>query len=251
MIAFVAEPVVGATAGCVAAPKGYFKAGKEVCDRYGILLIFDKVMCGMGRNRTYFAFEQEDVAPDVVTIGKGLGAGFMPVAGIVVAKRIIDVLRDHSGSFNHGRTYQAHAVSCATALAVQKIVVREKLVDRCRVLGTKLQAMLQEKLGDLRHVGDIRGRGLFFAVQFVKDKADKSTFDPSIHFGLRMQAKAFDLGLAVYPGAGTVDGTRGDHIMLAPAYITTVEELVLMVDILKEAYLEEEKYSDAHGLSSI
>ncbi|KAF5866897.1 hypothetical protein ETB97_008702 [Aspergillus alliaceus] len=241
VIAFVAEPIVGATAGCVTAPAGYFAGVRALCDRYGVLLILDEIMCGVGRSGTFFAFEQEKVVPDIMTIAKGLGGGYAPIAGVLVHQKVIDVLRRGSNAFNHGHTYQAHPVSCAAALAVQQIVRRENLVARCAALGQLLEQQLRTELTDCLSVGDIRGRGLFWAVEFVQNRSTKATFDPTVRFGLRVQRAAFDRGLAVYPGAGTVDGIRGDHILLAPPFTVTEAELRQICKILREAIESEEK----------
>jgi adenosylmethionine-8-amino-7-oxononanoate aminotransferase len=235
--AFVAETVVGATAGCLTAPRGYFSGVRRVCDKYGILLILDEVMCGTGRTGTYFAFEQEgeDVVPDIVTIGKGLGGGYAPIAGIMIRRGIVDSLRRGSASFNHGHTYQAHPMSCAVALAVQKVIRDEDLVRNCAAKGRVLDSMLHEAFAHYEYVGEIRGRGLFWGIEFVADRATKKPFESSLDVGPKIQQKAFDLGLAVYPGRGTVDGWVGDHILLAPPLVIELDELISMVNILKEA----------------
>jgi adenosylmethionine-8-amino-7-oxononanoate aminotransferase len=235
--AFVAETVVGATAGCLTAPRGYFSGVRRLCDKYGILLILDEVMCGTGRTGTYFAFEQEgkDVVPDIVTIGKGLGGGYAPIAGIIIRKGIVNSLRQGSASFNHGHTYQAHPMSCAVALAVQKVIRDEDLVRGCAAKGRVLESMLHEAFAHHEYVGDIRGRGLFWGIEFVADRGTKKPFKSSLDVGAKIQQKAFDLGLAVYPGRGTVDGWVGDHILLAPPLVIELDELISMVNILKEA----------------
>lgn len=242
--AFVAEPVVGATCGAVVAPAGYYEGVRAVCDKYGVLLLLDEVMCGMGRTGTYFAFEQEGIVPDIVTIGKGLGGGYAPIAAVLMGKKVVDGLRAGTGAFNHGHTYQAHAVSCATALAVQTVVKREKLVENCARMGAVLEKLLRETFAESKYVGDVRGRGLFWAVEFVKDRSTKETFDPRIAFGYRVQKATFDAGVAVYPGACTVDGVVGDHVLLAPPYNITEEQLLVVVEALKTAYDAQEKAVD-------
>lgn len=243
VIAFVAEPVIGATAGCVVPPMGYLSGVRRVCDKYGVLLILDEIMCGTGRCGTYFAFEAEgdDVKPDIVALAKGLGGGFAPIAGVLMHSRIVDALRSGTGAFVHGHTYQAHPVSCAAALAVQRVLQRDRLVERCADMGVILEKRLKEKLAGCPSVGDIRGRGLFWGVEFVKDRETKQTFDPTIGFGLRVQAAAFDRGVAVYPGAGTIDGLKGDHVLLAPPYTVTEEQLERIVSVLKAAIESQEK----------
>lgn len=241
VIAFLAETVGGATAGCIPPPRNYFKGVRSLCDKYGILLILDEIMCGTGRCGTYFAFEQEDVTPDLVTLAKGLGGGYSPIAAVLAHKRVVDIIRQGTSSFNHGHTYQAHPISCATALAVQNIVRRDCLVARCAAMGVLLEKKLRIELGNCPSVGDIRGRGLFWAVEFVKDKDSKETFDPSIMFGICVQQAAFEAGVAVYPGSATVDGTRGDHILLAPPFTVTEEQLDLIVRVVKAAVTSQEQ----------
>ena len=244
VIAFLAEPLVGATSGCTPAPKGYFQGVRRVCDKYSILLILDEVMCGMGRTGTLFAFEQEGIVPDLMTTGKGLGGGYAPVAGVLVHKKIIDVLKKGTSSFNHGHTYQAHPVGCASTLAVQKILRRDRLVENCARMGKFLHALLIETFGQAKYVGDIRGRGLFWGLEFVQDRVQRKSFPAAVGFGIRFQAMAFELGVAVYPGAGTVDGTKGDHAILSPPYNVTEEQLKNIVEVLKLTYDRLEKEVD-------
>ncbi|KAJ4112184.1 hypothetical protein NW768_011763 [Fusarium equiseti] len=238
--AFIAETVVGATSGCVAAPAGYFKGVRELCDKHGVIMILDEIMCGVGRTGTFFAFEQEGVAPDVMTIAKGLGGGYAAIAGVLINGRVVDALRQGSAAFNHGHTYQAHPISCAAALAVQKIVRRDNLVERCANMGVILERMLSEELGECMSVGDIRGRGLFWGVEFVKNRASKTPFDPSAKFGLLVQQLAFEKGVALYPGGATIDGVKGDHILLAPPFTVTEAQLRTICQTLREAVVEAE-----------
>ena len=253
VVAFMAEPLVGATSGCTPAPQGYFKGVREVCDKYGILLILDEIMCGMGRTGTVFAFEQEDIVPDIMSVGKGLGGGFTPTAGVLVHKKIIDVLRKGTSSFNHGHTYQAHPVGCAATLAVQKIVRREKLVENVARLGKWLYPRLLDAFGSAKYVGNIRGRGLFWGIEFVKDKTTREPFPPSVGFGVRYQAMCFELGVAVYPGSNTIDGKQGDHAILSPPYTVSDEELKKIVKVMKSAYdiLEKEVDIEAAGHKAV
>ncbi|KAM0347281.1 hypothetical protein ACHAPU_004800 [Fusarium lateritium] len=237
IIAFIAETVGGATAGCITPPAGYFEGVGKVCRKYGILLILDEVMCGVGRCGTFFAFEKDgDVHPDIVTTGKGLGGGYVPIAAVLVHRRIIDTLKKGTASFNHGHTYQAHPVSCAAALAIQKIIRRDDLVTRCVSLGDRLHKSLIQTFQELEFVGNIRGRGLFWGIEFVQDKKTKTPFDSKIRFGVRVQERAFELGLAIYPGTGTADGHKGDHIILSPPLTITEEEMDTMIGLLKQAY---------------
>lgn len=236
VIAFVAETVGGATSGCITPVPGYFQAMKAVCEKYGALFMLDEVMCGMGRTGTYFAWEQENVAPDIMTIGKGLGGGYAPIASILANEKVVAALDGGSGAFNHGHTYQAHPGSCAAALAVQRIVKRDNLVERCAEQGKKLEAALKDRLGKEAHVGEIRGRGLFWGVEFVKDKETKKPFDAPLKFGPTVQKRALDFGIAIYPGAGTIDGYTGDHVLIAPPYTVTDSEIDVIVDTLLKAY---------------
>jgi adenosylmethionine-8-amino-7-oxononanoate aminotransferase len=233
--AFIAEPVVGATAGCVTAPDGYFRAVRAICDRHGALLILDEVMCGMGRTGTTHAWEQEGIAPDIQAIAKGLGGGYQPIGAMLARGAIIDTIRDGSGAFQHGHTYLAHPLACAAALEVQRVIHDENLLDRVKERGRQLEQRLTERFGNHRHVGDIRGRGLFWAVELVADRASRTSFDPALKLHQKIKAAAFANGLGCYPSGGTVDGRRGDHVLLAPPYIATPEEIDLIVEKLGSA----------------
>jgi adenosylmethionine-8-amino-7-oxononanoate aminotransferase len=235
VIAFCAETVVGATAGCVAPVENYFRRIREVCDRHGALLILDEVMCGMGRTGTLHAWQQEGVTPDIQAVGKGLGGGYQPIAGILVAERVIEALAAGSGVFVHGHTYQAHPVACAAALEVQRIIREEDLVRNVNAMGAVLEHTLRERLAGQPHVGDIRGRGLFFAVEFLADRATKTPFEPQRQFAARVGRAALERGVAIYPGAGTIDGTQGDHVIIAPPYIALAEDLERIVSRLDAA----------------
>jgi adenosylmethionine-8-amino-7-oxononanoate aminotransferase len=233
--AFIAEPVVGATSGCVPPPEGYFRAVREICNRHGALLILDEVMCGMGRTGTLHAWEQEGIAPDIQAIAKGLGGGYQPIGAMLVHGRIVDAIRQGAGAFQHGHTYLAHPMACAAALEVQKVISEEHLLDRVRERGAHLERRLTERFGNHRHVGDIRGRGLFQAIELVADRATRTPFDPALKLSSRIKAKAFECGLACYPMGGTVDGRVGDHVLLAPPYIASEDEIDIIVDRLGQA----------------
>jgi adenosylmethionine-8-amino-7-oxononanoate aminotransferase len=233
--AFIAEPVVGATAGCVPAPEGYFRAVREICDRHGALLILDEVMCGMGRTGTRHAWEQEGIAPDIQAIAKGLGGGYQPIGAMLASGRIVDIIRDGSGAFQHGHTYLAHPLACAAALEVQRVIDDEQLLDSVKDLGRHLERRLTERFGNHRHVGDIRGRGLFQAIELVADRAARTPFDPALKLNQRIKAIAFEGGLGCYPAGGCMDGRSGDHVLLAPPYIATSDDIDMIVDRLGEA----------------
>ncbi|KAE8318810.1 pyridoxal phosphate-dependent transferase [Aspergillus transmontanensis] len=230
--AFVAEPVVGAALGAVPAVPGYFKAMKAVCERYGALLILDEVMSGMGRCGTLHAWEQEDVIPDLQTIGKGLGGGYAPVSGLLIGEKIVQTLDKGTGVFRHGQTYQGHPISCAAALAVQKVIQEENLLENIRNMGIYLESQLKGRLGDHPYVGDIRGKGLFWGIEFVKDKSTKEPFSPEMGVAVHIQETGLDptYGISLYAAAGCVDGTRGDHVLLAPPYNVTKDEIDLIVE---------------------
>jgi adenosylmethionine-8-amino-7-oxononanoate aminotransferase len=230
VIAFIAETVVGATLGCVTALPGYFPAMRAVCDRHGALLILDEVMSGMGRTGTLHAWEQEGVVPDIEIVAKGLGAGYQPIGGILVSGRVIEGLNAGSGAFMHGHTYQAHPVACAAAVAVQQVIAEEHLLENVQAMGRRLEAGLTERLGNHRHIGDIRGRGLFWAVEFVADRASKAAFDPALKLNERVKQEAHARGLACYPMGGTIDGKRGDHAILAPPYIVDAAQVDAILD---------------------
>jgi adenosylmethionine-8-amino-7-oxononanoate aminotransferase len=233
--AFIAEPVVGATAGCVPAPEGYFRAVREICDRHGALVILDEVMCGMGRTGTRHAWEQEGTSPDIQAIAKGLGGGYQPIGAMLASARIVDVIRDGSGAFQHGHTYLAHPLACAAALEVQRVIDDEQLLDRVKALGAQLERRLTERFGNHRHVGDIRGRGLFRAIELVADRATRAPFDPALKLNQRIKAIAFEGGLGCYPAGGCMDGRSGDHVLLAPPYIATPDDIDMIVDRLGQA----------------
>jgi len=235
VIAFIAETVVGATLGCVTALPGYFQAMRAVCDRHGALLILDEVMSGVGRCGTLHAWEQEGVTPDIQIIAKGLGGGYQPIGGILVSGRVIAGLSAGSGAFMHGHTYQAHPVACAAAVAVQQVIHEENLLENVRAMGRVLEDRLVERFGNHRNIGDIRGRGLFWAVEFVRDRGSKEIFDPALKLNERVKKEAFERGLACYPMGGTIDGKRGDHAILAPPYIVTAAQIDTIVSIFGDA----------------
>lgn len=225
VIAFCAETVGGATAGVIPPVPGYLRRIREICDRHGILLIADEVMCGMGRTGTLHAVEQEGISPDLMAIAKGLGGGYQPIGAVLVAERVVDAIARGSGFFQHGHTYIGHATACAAALAVQKVIERDDLLAAVRRQGAGLAKRLTATFGAHPHVGDIRGRGLFMALELVQDRATKEPFDPALRLHARIKSEAMARGLMVYPMGGTIDGRRGDHVLLAPPFIVTDNEL--------------------------
>lgn len=233
--AFVAETVVGATLGAVPPTAGYFRAIRTVCDRYGVLLILDEVMAGMGRTGHLFACTEDGVTPDIVAIAKGLGAGYQPIGAMIAHRRIYDAVVGGSGFFQHGHTYLGHAIACAAALEVQKTIVEENLLANVLALGTRLQDRLSATFSGHPNVGDVRGRGLFRGVELVADRSSKQPLDPARRTHARVKAEAMRRGLLTYPMGGTVDGVQGDHILLAPPFTCKEADIEVIVGRLKEA----------------
>ncbi len=233
--AFVAEPVVGATLGAVPPVAGYFQRIREICDRHGVLLILDEVMCGMGRTGTLFACEQDGVVPDIVCIAKGLGAGYQPVGAMICQREIYRAIEQGSGQFQHGHTYMGHPTACAAANAVLTRLLDDRVLARVQPLGEALDSALHSRLGEHPYVGDIRGRGLFRGVELVSDRADKTPFDPSRRLHAKVKQQAMANGLMCYPMGGTVDGRFGDHVLLAPPFIVDENQIDEIVDRLAAA----------------
>jgi adenosylmethionine-8-amino-7-oxononanoate aminotransferase len=235
VMAFMAEPVVGATAGALAPAPGYFRRIREICDKYGVLLILDEVMCGMGRTGSLFACEQDGVAPDIVCIAKGLGAGYQPIGAMLCTAEIYEAIEAGSGFFQHGHTYVGHPTAAACGLAVVGAILNRGLVERVRSQGDKLAERLADRFGQHPHVGDLRGRGLFRGIELVADRDTKAPFDPADGVAGRIKKAAFAEGLICYPMSGTIDGRRGDHILLAPPFIIEDTQLDELTDKLTAA----------------
>lgn len=235
VMCFIAETVAGATLGTVPPPRGYFKRVREICDRYGVLLILDEVMCGMGRTGTLFACEQECVTPDIVTIAKGLGAGYASIGAMITSSAIFDTVFSGSGFFQHGHTYTGHPLACATALEVQKVIVEEDLLANVRRQAATLADALHERFSQHPNVGDIRGRGLFMSLEFVSDRKTKEPLDPEKQFASRLKAVALEEGLVCYPMGGLVSGLAGDHVMLAPPFVINESHIAEIVEKLESA----------------
>ena len=235
VIAFIAETVVGATSGAVPPVPGYFRRIREICDRHGILLILDEVMCGTGRTGTMFACEQDGIAPDLLTMAKGLGAGYQPIGAVLVGGRLFDAFRDGSGFFQHGHTYMAHPAVCAASLAVLDAIEDRNLLANVRDRGAELRAALQDRFGQHPYVGDIRGRGLFIGLEIVRDRDSKAPFDGGGALAAAIKAGAMEAGLMIYPMGGTIDGSRGTHVLLAPPYIMESGHVGPIVDRLGTA----------------
>ena len=237
VMAFVAETVVGATLGAVPAVGDYFKRIRAICDRYGVLLILDEVMCGMGRTGTLHACEQEGVAPDLMALAKGLGGGYQPIGAVMLSNRIAQAFANGSGAFQHGHTYMGHPMAAAAALAVQDVIRRDRLLANVVKMGARLERRLNERFAQHPFVGDIRGRGLFLALELVSDRASKRPFDPALKLHARVKREAMAQGLMVYPMGGAIDGVQGDHILLAPPFIIGPSEVDMIVERL-DASLE-------------
>jgi adenosylmethionine-8-amino-7-oxononanoate aminotransferase len=235
VIAFVAETIVGATLGAVPAVPGYFKHVRDICDRHGVLLILDEVMCGMGRTGTLYACEQEQVCPDLIAVAKGLGGGYAPIGALLIQNRIFETLAAGSGAFQHSHTYMGHPLACAAALAVQRVIHRDNLLANVRTQGAHLARRLSERFGNHPFVGDVRGRGLFQGLELVADRGTKEPFDPKLRLHARVKHEAMARGLMVYPMGGTVNGARGDHVLLAPPFIVDAPLIDTIVERLGEA----------------
>jgi adenosylmethionine-8-amino-7-oxononanoate aminotransferase len=235
VIAFVAETVVGATLGAVPAVRTYFKLVREMCDRHGILLILDEVMCGMGRTGTLHACEQEGISPDLMAIAKGLGGGYAPIGALLIRDKVFDTVAGGSGAFQHSHTYMGHPLACAAALAVQRVIRRDDLLANVRAQGAYLSRRLKERFGNHPFVGDVRGRGLFQGVELVADRDTKEPFHPKLELHAQVKREAMARGLMVYPMGGTVDGVCGDHVLLAPPFIVDAPLIDTVVERLGEA----------------
>ena len=225
VMAFIAETVVGATAGALTPVPGYFKRIREICDKYGVLLILDEVMCGMGRTGSLFACEEENIIPDILTIAKGLGAGYQPIGAMLCQDFIYDSIANGSGFFQHGHTYLGHPIACAASLAVLTKLINENMCKKVKDKGEILQKILERDLGQSQFVGDIRGRGLFRGIEIVKDRSTKEPFSKKLNVANKIKKEALNLGLICYPMQGTVDGVIGDHILIAPPFIINEDEI--------------------------
>ena len=237
--AFVAEPVVGASLGSQPAPAGYFKRIREICDTHGILYIADEVMCGMGRTGSLFALEQEGIAADITTMAKGLGAGYQPIAAVMASEKVVGAILDGSGKLWNGHTYMSHAVATAGSMAVMQEIEDRNLLSEVRRLGARLEAGLRARLAQHPHVGDIRGRGLFWTVEVVADRSSKAPFDPKLNMAGKILNTAKEAGVICYPSQGCADGTAGDHVLLAPCFTSTDEEIDIIVDVMARTIEQE------------
>ena len=232
VMAFIAEPVVGATAGAVTAVDGYFRRIREICDKYGVLLILDEVMCGMGRTGYLYACEHDETRPDIICIAKGLGAGYQPIGAMLCSSAIYAVIENGSGFFQHGHTYLGHPMAAAAANAVLDVLIDQNLLSDVRPKGDALENLLHSKFNQHPHIGDIRGRGLFRAIELVDDRDTKAPFDPELKIAAKIKKSAQNNGLLCYPMSGTIDGKLGDHVLLAPPFVISDNELDELVQKL-------------------
>ena len=230
VMAFIVEPVVGATMGAVPAVQGYFKRIEEVCKKYGVLLILDEVMCGMGRTGYLYAAEADNISPDILCIAKGLGAGYQPIGAMLCTKKIYDVIGGGTGFFQHGHTYMGHPVACAAGLAVVQAIIDRDLLKSVKQRSAQLLNELKNQFNTHLNVGDIRGRGLFIGLELVKDRDTKKPFDPSLKIAANIKRSAFEAGLICYPMSGTRDGKWGDHILLAPPFVIDEKQVIELVE---------------------
>lgn len=230
--AFIFEPVVGAAGGAVPAPAGYAKRVREICDRHGVLMIADEVMCGAGRTGTWRALEHDGVEPDIMSVAKGLAAGYLPLGAAIYGDRVAEAIVKAHGGPQTGHTFTGHTACCAAGLAVQTIVKRDRLVEKVAEDGVYLFARLRERLGERPYVGDVRGRGFFAGIELVQDRATKQPYDPRLQLAIKLREQSFANGLICYPSQGNVDGAAGDHVILAPPYIATRDELDEIIDKL-------------------
>ena len=230
VMAFIVEPVVGATMGAVPAVQGYFKRIEEVCKKYGVLLILDEVMCGMGRTGYLYAAEADNISPDILCIAKGLGAGYQPIGAMLCTKKIYDVIGGGTGFFQHGHTYMGHPVACAAGLAVVQAIIDRDLLKSVKQRSAQLFNELKIQFNTHSNVGDIRGKGLFIGLELVKDRDTKKPFDPSLKIAANIKRSAFEAGLICYPMSGTRDGKWGDHILLAPPFVIDEKQVIELVE---------------------
>jgi len=233
--AFIAETVGGATAGVIPPVEGYFKAMRAVCDKHGVLLILDEVMCGMGRTGTLMAYEQDGVMPDLVCIAKGLGAGYQPIGATLASEKVFQAFEQGSRVFQHGHTYMGHPTACAGSLAVQQKIESANLLSNVNAMGDALVEAIHDKMGNQPWLGDVRGRGLFRGIELVSNRTTKAAFDPALKLHMHIKKHALQNGLICYPGGGTVDGKQGDHVLLAPPFIVTPDDVAEIVDRLAKS----------------
>ncbi len=238
--AVILEPVIGATIGAVVPPEGYLSAIRKICDHFGVLFIDDEVMSGMGRTGRWFAVEHWDISPDIMVLGKGMSGGYFPLSAMITKSEVVDLLKERAGGFVHGHTFSHHPVACAVGLAALQILEERNLVQQCARQGEYLLKRLEE-LKAFPFVGDVRGKGLMTAIEFVKDQRTKEPFPRTAKFTEKVIDLAFENGLVLYPGTGFVDGVNGDMVMVGPPLIIEEAQIDEIMDILKKTFSQMQK----------
>ena len=233
--AFIAEPVGGSSTGASTPRPEYFRTIREICDRHDVLFVADEILCGAGRTGSWWAIEPYGVAPDLMTLGKGISGGYAALSAVAAPERIVDVIANGSGSLLHGQTFSFHPVACAAGLAAVRLLKRDRLVERCANLGRVLQRRLAT-LAELPHVGDVRGRGLLAGIEFVEDKASRAPFPRAAKFVEAFTEAAHGAGLVVWPNVGHADGVNGDLVAVAPPFIITEQEIEELVTRFTRAH---------------
>lgn len=236
---FIAEPISGASLGAAAPPDDYWPRIREICNRYGVLLIADEVLVGLGRTGKWWGLEHWNVTPDIMVASKGTASGYFPLGFIAAKGEDVEQLRRKLGDFNHGGTFSHHAVGAAAGLATLQILQRERLIDNSATMGLTLGEALHAQIGEHPNVGDIRGRGLFWGIELVKDRATREPFPAAEGVARRVWKRAFDLGLVIYYSTGCADGKDGDVIMFGPPLIINAEQIDEMVRLFREALYAE------------
>ena len=232
--ALIAEPVGGSSTGASVPGPAYWKRVREICDRHGVLLIADEILTGAGRTGTWSALEPYGIVPDILVLGKGIGAGYVPLSAVVAPRRIVDVLARGSGALLHAQTFSHHATGCAAGVATIKYLRKNHLIERCAAMGTLLHSRLQE-LRSLACVGDVRGQGLLAGIEFVEDQNTRRPFPPQARFAESFAAAAMGLGLMVWPNSGQLEDGTGDLAMLAPPFVIDEDQIGEMVMLLTQA----------------
>ena len=230
--------------GAVPAVDGYYTRIRDICDKYGVLLILDEVMCGMGRTGYLYACDHDQVKPDIICVAKGLGAGIQPIGAMLCQDFVFQAIIDGSGFFQHGHTYMGHPTACAAGLAVMEELTKPSVMSHVASMGSLLQASLDDALGSHPWVGDIRGRGLFVGVELVGNKDTKTPLEPSLNTAAHIKKAAMSHGLMCYPMSGTIDGQLGDHVLLAPPFIVEADDIKVITDKLALAINEVSDHSE-------
>jgi len=233
--AFIAEPVSGASLAAGVPSDKYWPRIRQICDRYGILLIADEVMTGFGRLGSNFGLDRWRVSADLVALGKGIASGYLPLGAVIASEKVWRPIAEGSARFEHGFTYHGHPVACAAGLAVLKGLRRRRMVQNAGRMSKLMQSGLLELKARLPVIGDVRGAGLLWGIEFVEDRSTRKPFPSDFKFAARVREEAFQRGLIVYPGSGFIDGERGDHILLAPPLVISSGEIRALLQLLDKA----------------